>query len=71
VIPQQCAQPDLAAAAAWQPTGDSCLGITAIGLLLLLPTFDGTWHGVLVAFFWGYAGDISIDALTDAAKKVK
>jgi hypothetical protein len=47
------------------------VGITAVGLLLLLPTFDGTWQGVLGALLWGYAGDISVDALTDAAKKVK
>jgi hypothetical protein len=47
------------------------IGITAVGLLMLLPTFDGTWQGVLAALFWGYAGDISVDALTDAAKKVK
>lgn len=38
---------------------------------MLLPTFDGTWQGVLTALFWGYADDISVDALTDAAKKVK
>jgi hypothetical protein len=46
-------------------------GIAIIGLLTLLPTFDGTWRGVVAAFFWGYAGDITIDALTDAAKRVK
>ena len=49
----------------------AAVGITAVGLLMLLPTFDGTWQGVLAALFWGYAGDISVDALTDAAKKVK
>jgi hypothetical protein len=46
-------------------------GILAVGALALVPTFDGTWRGVLTAFLWGYAGDISVDALTDAAKKVK
>ena len=47
------------------------IGITIAGMLFLLPTFDGTWRGLLAAVFWGYAGDISVDALTDAAKKVK
>ena len=47
------------------------VGIAIVGLLTLLPTFDGTWRGVVAALFWGYAGDISIDALTDAAKRVK
>jgi hypothetical protein len=47
------------------------IGITIAGMLFLLATFDGTWRGLLAAVFWGYAGDISVDALTDAAKKVK
>lgn len=49
----------------------AAVGIAIVGLLALLPAFDGTWRGVVAALFWGYAGDISIDALTDAAKRVK
>ncbi|HJW93238.1 MAG TPA: hypothetical protein VJ901_06445 [Thermoanaerobaculia bacterium] len=49
----------------------SAIGIAFAGLLVLLPTFDGTWRGLLTALFWGYAGDISVDALTAAAKKYR
>ncbi|HXH93351.1 MAG TPA: hypothetical protein VNN25_17340 [Thermoanaerobaculia bacterium] len=49
----------------------SALGISMAGLLVLLPAFDGTWRGLLTGLFWGYAGDISVDALTEAAKKYR
>lgn len=47
----------------------AAIGIALVGLLFLLPSFDGTWRGLLTAVFWGYAGDISIDALTEGAKR--
>jgi hypothetical protein len=49
----------------------AAIGITIAGALFLLPTFDGTPRGLLTALFWGYAGDISVDALTEAAKKYR
>lgn len=39
------------------------------GMIALAPTFDGTWRGLVTALFWGYASDISADALAEAAKK--
>jgi hypothetical protein len=47
------------------------LGVTLIGAIALVPTFDGTWRGLALAFFWGYAGDFTADALTDAARKLR
>jgi hypothetical protein len=43
---------------------------SVVGLLALAPAFDGTWRGLLTALFWGYASDISADALTTAAKSI-
>jgi hypothetical protein len=50
-------------AKAAQSLGISLL-LALAGLLALTPGFDGTWRGLLAAFFWGYASDISADALT-------